>query len=49
MNGQVGQSQRATQNRVIALFRDEYLGDWTDRGGNRTLDLLTQVPLGSQS
>lgn len=33
MNG-VGQPERTTQNRVIALFRDEldyrYLGDWTD-------------------
>jgi hypothetical protein len=29
----VGQPERATQSRVIALFRDElgyrYLGDWT--------------------
>jgi type I restriction enzyme R subunit len=43
----VGQSERATQNRVIALFRDElhyrYLGDWTDRDGNSNIEegLLT--------
>jgi type I restriction enzyme R subunit len=33
----IGQSERNTQNLVIALFRDEldydYLGDWTDRVG----------------
>ena len=46
MNG-VGQPERATQNRVIALFRDElgyrYLGDWTDRDGNSNIEegLLT--------
>ncbi len=38
----VGQPERATQNRVIALFRDElgyrYLGDWTDRGGNSNIE-----------
>ena len=38
----VGQPERATQNRVIALFRDElgyrYLGDWTDRDGNSNVD-----------
>lgn len=38
----VGQSERATQNRVIALFRDElcyrYLGDWTDRSANSNID-----------
>jgi type I restriction enzyme R subunit len=32
---EIGQSERATQNRVITLFRDElgyrFLGDWTDR------------------
>ena len=43
----VGQSERATQNRVIALFRNElgyrYLGDWTDRDGNSNIeeDLLS--------
>jgi hypothetical protein len=34
----IGQPERATQNRVISLFRDElgylYLGDWSDRDGN---------------
>lgn len=38
----VGQPERATQNRVIALFRDElgyrYLGDWSDRYGNSNID-----------
>ena len=38
----VGQSERATQNRVIALFRDElsyrYLGDWTDRDSNSNIE-----------
>ena len=33
----VGQTERATQNRVITLFRDalgyRYLGDWSDRTG----------------
>ena len=43
----VGQPERATQNRVIALFRDElhyrYLGDWTYRDGNTNIEegLLT--------
>ena len=43
----VGQPERATQNRVIALFRDElkyhYLGDWSDREGNSNIeeDLLS--------
>ena len=43
----IGQPERATQNRVIALFRDElgyrYLGDWRDRDGNSNIDegLLT--------
>ncbi len=38
----VGQPERATQNRIIALFRDElgyrYLGDWTDRAGNSNIE-----------
>jgi len=42
-----GQTERATQDRVIALFTDEleykYLGDWTDRPNNSNIevDLLT--------
>ena len=41
------QPERATQSRVIALFREElgyrYLGDWTDRDGNSNIEegLLT--------
>jgi type I restriction enzyme R subunit len=38
----IGQSERATQNRVISLFRDElgwrYLGDWSDREGNANVE-----------
>ena len=38
----VGQPERATQKRVIALFRDElgyrFLGDWTDREGNNNIE-----------
>ena len=43
----IGQPERATQNRVIALFQDEldydYLGDWTHRDGNSNIEeaLLT--------
>jgi type I restriction enzyme, R subunit len=43
----VGQPERATQNRIVALFRDElgyaYLGDWSDRVGNSNIEekLLT--------
>lgn len=48
-----GQPERATQKRVIALFRDElgyrYLGDWTDRDGNSNIEerLLTAYLTGS--
>ncbi|AZP11214.1 type I restriction endonuclease subunit R [Undibacterium parvum] len=38
----IGKPERATQNRVVALFRNElaytYLGDWTDRVGNSNID-----------
>jgi type I restriction enzyme R subunit len=38
----VGQIEKKTQKRVVTLFRDtlgyEYLGDWTDRGGNRNIE-----------
>ena len=38
----IGKPERATQDRVIALFRDgleyRYLGDWTDRAGNSNIE-----------
>ncbi len=43
----IGQPERVTQNRVIALFRDEldyrYLGDWAERTNNSNIEegLLT--------
>jgi type I restriction enzyme R subunit len=43
----IGKPERETQNRVIALFRDDlhyrYLGDWTDRSDNSNIEekLLT--------
>jgi len=43
----IGQPEHSTQNRIIALFRDElryrYLGDWTDRPDNSNIEdnLLT--------
>jgi type I restriction enzyme, R subunit len=45
---EIGKPERATQNRVIALLRDElhylYLGDWSDREGNSNIEeaLLTK-------
>ena len=42
MNDFVGKPEKATQNRVIGLFRDvlgwRYLGDWTDRHGNSNIE-----------
>lgn len=52
MNG-IGKPERVTQNRVIALFRDElgyrYLGEWSDRSGNSNVEegLLTTYLLRS--
>ncbi len=49
----IGQPERVTQNRVIALFRDElhyrYLGDWQDRDGNSNVEegLLTAYLVGA--
>ncbi|MBU6527990.1 HsdR family type I site-specific deoxyribonuclease [Methylocystis sp. MJC1] len=38
----IGKTERATQNRVLELFRNElgyrYLGDWTDRSGNSNIE-----------
>jgi type I restriction enzyme, R subunit len=38
----VGQRERATQNRIVDLFRDrigyEYLGNWIDRPDNRNIE-----------
>ena len=38
----IGKPERVTQERVIALFRDElgyrYLGDWSDRAANSNID-----------
>ena len=46
-DGGIGKSERATQRRVAALFRDElgysHLGDWSDRANDHIEDaLLTQ-------
>ena len=48
MTATVGQTERATQNRIIDLFRDElgyrFLGTWDRRDNNSNIeeDILTQ-------
>src|SRR3989344_1798472 len=43
-NQNVGQIERATQNRIVALFRNqlgyEYLGNWEDRQDNSNIEEL---------
>lgn len=49
----IGQSERATQDRVLALFREElgyrYLGDWSERADNSNIEegLLTNYLAGT--
>lgn len=42
MSEAIGKPERATQNRVIALFTQQlgyhYLGDWSDRVGNHCVE-----------
>jgi type I restriction enzyme R subunit len=44
---EIGKTERATQDRVITLFRKQlgytYLADWSDRAGNSNIEegLLT--------
>src|SRR5207247_4387348 len=49
----IGQPERATQNRVIALFRDElgyrYLGDWRDRDDNSNVKAHLLTPFLTRS
>ena len=51
MSDNIGKPERVTQNRIIALFRDElgysYLGDWRDRDENSNIEeeLLTSYLL----
>jgi type I restriction enzyme R subunit len=41
----VGKPERATQNRIITLFREElgyrYLGDWTDRANKSNIEEIS--------
>ena len=45
----IGQTERVTQNRVIALFRDElgyaFLGDWSDRNNSNVEESLLTANL----
>jgi hypothetical protein len=51
--GGIGQPERVTQNRVIALFRDElhyrYLGDFRDRDGNTNIETSLLTPFLTRS
>jgi type I restriction enzyme R subunit len=42
MTNNIGQRERKTQNRIVALFRDRlhynYLGNWEERIGNRNIE-----------
>jgi len=44
----IGQPERATQNRVVAVFCDElgwrHLGDWSDRDGNSNIEESLLLP-----
>jgi hypothetical protein len=50
----VGQIEKKTQQRAVELFREQvgydYLGDWTEREGNRSIgeDLLRAFLRGGQ-
>lgn len=49
----IGQPERTTQDRVIALFRDQlgyrYLGDWQERANNSNIEagLLSDYLVGN--
>ena len=47
----IGQPERATQDRVLALFRNElgwrYLGDWSDPNAASTVACTSAKRLGS--
>ena len=49
----VGQIEKKTQQRVVKLFRDtlgyDYLGDWTDREGNRNIEAGVAARLSARS
>ena len=50
----IGQIEKRTQQRVVKLFREQlgydYLGDWTDRAGNRNIEpeLSAAIPARQQ-
>ena len=44
----IGQIEKRTQQRVVKLFREQlgydYLGNWTDREGNRNIEPELSAP-----